>query len=199
MATCTLVPQGGCSGSTPACDIHDDGATYCRGVTSQGTSNNHCTAETECKQGYSCIDDGAGHPSWCARFCESDNNCTGTGSRCIHDLQNANGNPIGAHVCSNACDPYALTGCPTGMSCQGFNDAGGDFSDCVYIGSKTVGTSCTLSSECAAGLLCVNQSNVSTCRKLCVMGNSSTCPSSQTCTGFTDPLTIGTVTYGACD
>jgi len=32
MATaCTLVPpQSGCSGATPACDVDDDGKTFCR-------------------------------------------------------------------------------------------------------------------------------------------------------------------------
>jgi len=134
---CTIVPQSGCSGSTPACDIHDDGSTFCRAVTSQGTSNNHCAVDTECKDGYTCIDDGSAHAAWCARFCTLDSHCTGTGSRCLNELS-SNGNPIGATVCTNACDAYAQTGCPSGMGCMPFNDTSGDFTDCAYKGTTAI-------------------------------------------------------------
>lgn len=198
VATCTLVPQSGCSGSTPACDLHDDGSTFCRAVTSQGTSNNHCVADTECKEGYSCIDDGANHPAWCARFCAQDSQCTGTGSRCVNELSNGT-TPLGVSVCSNACDPYGQTGCPTGMGCLAYNEAAGDFTDCAYMGVKGIGQACTSSTECAGGSMCVTSNGASTCRAICVVGNSSTCAVNHQCVGFTNPITVGNVTYGACN
>jgi hypothetical protein len=195
--SCTLSPQTGCSGSTPACDVHDDGSTFCRAVTSQGTSNNHCAVDTECKAGYSCIDDGTTNPSWCARFCNVDGDCTGTGSRCVDELT-GNGQPLGVVVCSNACDPYAQTGCPTGMGCLPFNDTAGDFTDCAYMGTKSVGQSCTTSAECGDGLMCVSSGTTTTCKRICIVGNNATCGAA-TCIGFTNSLTIGAVTYGACN
>lgn len=196
VASCTLVPQGGCSGSTPACDLHDDGSTFCRAVTSQGTSNNHCSADTECKQGYSCTDDGTANPAWCARFCQLDTHCTGTGSRCVNELTNGS-MPLGVYVCSNACDPYGQSGCPTGMGCLPFEASGGDFTDCQYMGTKLAGQSCTYSTDCGDGLICVSTNNVKTCKPICVVGNNGTCGVGQ-CIGFVNTLTIGGVTYGAC-
>jgi len=199
VSACTIVPQAGCSGSTPACDIHDDGSTYCRGVTSQGTSNNHCAADTECKDGYTCIDDGTtGHTAWCSRFCTQDSQCTGTGSRCVDDLIDGNGNPLDVTVCSNACEPNAQTGCPSAMGCLPFESANGDFTDCTYMGTKGIGQSCVGHEDCSAGSLCVNNNSVKTCKKICIVGASSTCTTG-TCTGFVDPLSIGANTYGACN
>jgi hypothetical protein len=198
VASCTLVPQTGCSSSMPACDLHDDGTTFCRAVTSQGTSNNHCAADTECKEGYSCIDDGANHPAWCARFCAQDSHCTGTGSRCVNELSNGT-TPLGVSVCSNACDPYGQTGCPTGMGCVPFDASAGDFTDCLYMGTKTVGQACATSAECDEGSMCVTSNGVKTCRAICVVGNSSTCATNHQCVGFVNAITIGTVTYGACN
>ena len=200
VTSCTLVPQSGCSGSTPACDVHDDGMTFCRGVTSMGTSNNHCAADTECKTGYSCIDDGVtGHQSWCARFCTQDSGCLGTGSRCVNDLTNGNGDPIGVSVCSNACDPVAQTGCPTGMGCQPYLHSAGNFTDCVYMGNKLDGQVCNSTTECSPGSVCVgNATNGYKCAEVCATNGTNTCASGMTCEGFGTSLTIGTTIYGYC-
>ncbi|NVB78396.1 MAG: hypothetical protein HOV81_08400 [Kofleriaceae bacterium] len=194
-AACTLVPQSGCSGATPACDLDAAGDTYCRAVTSQGTSNNHCSTATACKDGYTCVGDGTTNAAVCSRFCTQDTDCTGTGSRCVDDL--TQNNVVVASVCSNACDPYGQTGCPTGMGCVPYLDSAGSFTDCEYVGTQQVGQSCTYSADCDDGLICVISNNVKTCRELCIVGNNATC-SSGSCSGFTTPLTIGTVTYGSC-
>lgn len=197
---CGLVPQSGCSGATPACDvIDDDGNTGCRAVTSMGTSNNHCTTDTACKDGYTCLGDGvATHTPWCSRFCEVDADCTGTGSRCVIGMQNAAGQPLNIDVCSNACDPYAQTGCPSGMGCLAATATAGDYTDCRYMGTKPDGASCTKSTECLAGSVCAFENTVGACRSYCIVGNNNTCGVGETCVGFTGDLTIGATEYGAC-
>ena len=200
--SCTLVPQGGCSGSTPACDIGDDGKTFCRGVTKQGTSNNHCAADTECKDGYTCIGDGqATHENYCARFCELDNHCLGVGSRCVNELTSSTTSmPLDVRVCSNACEPVAQSGCPTGMGCLPYEYASGDFTDCEYMGTKLTGDACGSSRECSPGAVCVGSSTTPyTCRPLCIVGSPSPCATTtQTCTGLANGLDIGSATYGVC-
>ena len=195
---CMLVPQGGCSGTTPACDIADDATTACRGVTAQGTSNDHCTVDTACKAGYTCVHDGTVATPWCMRFCLHDTDCAGTGSRCVDALDDSMGNPLNVDVCSNACGVYSQTGCPSGMGCLGHDATAGDFTDCAYMGNKLDGATCAGSLECLPGSACVTSGGVSTCRSYCIVGDPSTCASPMTCAGFVSPLTIGTVQFGVC-
>ncbi|HEY5922468.1 MAG TPA: hypothetical protein VIV11_12390 [Kofleriaceae bacterium] len=196
---CTLVPQSGCSGATPACDVNDDGSTSCRAVTSQGTSNSHCMTETACKDGYTCTGDMATARAWCARFCTQDTDCLGIGSRCLIDLENNNGDPLDVTVCTNACDPVTQSGCPTSMGCLPFHAATGDYTDCFYGGAKALGQTCAADSECATGLVCAGPATGATCKKNCIVGAASTCPTGQTCVGYTDAINIGANTYGACN
>jgi len=197
---CALVPQAGCTAtSAPACDLTAamDGTTQCRAVTQSGTSNSHCTLATQCKAGYTCTGDHNGNPSWCARFCTDDTDCTGTGSRCVIDLVNGSGATINVSVCSNACDPYGQTGCPTGMGCVLRGDGDGDYTDCLYQGTKLVGESCATARDCSPGNVCATYQGVKTCRATCIVGNASTC-SSGVCSPYQDPVSIGGVNYGAC-
>jgi cysteine-rich repeat protein len=200
-AACSLVPQSGCSGATPACDIGGLDVTECRGVTSMGTSNNHCSADTECKAGYTCItDDGAANAvPWCARFCLADGDCTGTGSRCIIGLLDENDDPLNVKVCSNACNPDEQTGCPSGMGCIALGAPGGDFTDCRYMGNTLDGDSCDTSTDCREGSTCVTYGTIKSCQSYCVVGDDSTCPQLLECSGFSTPLMIGNTEYGICD
>jgi hypothetical protein len=196
---CVLVPQAGCSGATPACDLTTGIDPGCRAVTKQGTSNDHCTLATDCKAGFTCIHDT--EPSdapFCSRFCLHDGDCTGTGSRCVDGLDDDNGKPIGVTVCSNACDPFGQTGCPSGMGCIGVDDAGGDFTDCIYMAGKPDGSACTTTNECLAGSVCVDDAGTATCEPYCHVNNAATCTSGTTCTGFASPLVIAGIEYGAC-
>ena len=200
VAACTLLPQAGC-GSGDACDLTaaDDGTVGCRDVTSQGTANNHCAVDTACRAGYTCVHDGANSP-WCSRFCDADAECDGTGSRCVDQLVDHNNQPLDVFTCSNACDPYGQSGCPTGMGCLGFDDGNDDFSDCEYMTNKPDGAACTDSEECTPGAMCVTSNNVKTCRPTCIAGNDNTCADVDTvCDSFTSPLIIGGIEYGACE
>ncbi|CAN5668813.1 hypothetical protein BH11MYX1_BH11MYX1_57090 [soil metagenome] len=196
VTACALLPQSGCSGATPACDLTaaDDGSTACRAVTVQGTSNNHCSVDTGCKAGYTCVHDAnATDTPWCARFCAADSDCLGTGSRCVDDLGGTN-----VVTCSNACDPYGQSGCPTGMGCMGYEATGGDFTDCIYQGAVPQAGACTTDHDCEDGLACVSHGSQKTCQPYCVVGNSNTCFANEICAAFVHPLVIGTVEYGAC-
>ncbi|MDQ3369693.1 MAG: DUF4215 domain-containing protein [Myxococcota bacterium] len=195
---CVLVPQGGCSGATPACDLTDGGDTECRAVTGQGTSNSHCAQDTACRAGYTCIGDGTAATPWCARFCLADGDCLGTGSRCVIGLANTAGMPLNVDTCSNACDPLAQTGCPSGMGCVARGASAGAFTDCGYMGTKADGQVCTATSDCRPGSDCITSGSVKTCRKYCVVGNNSTCPTGQSCAGFIGGITIGTTQFGSC-
>ncbi len=198
---CSVLPQSGCAAPTPACDLTaaDDGTLACREVTHQGVSNSHCPADTDCKTGYTCVHgDTAAEVPWCARFCGHDSDCLGVGSRCVDPLVDNAGNDLGIDVCSNACNPYSQSGCPSGMGCLGSTDPGGNFSDCEYMSNTPDGQACTHSTDCRTGSTCVNDGGTSQCESYCLVGDDTTCLSGLACDGFVTPLMIGTVEYGAC-
>jgi cysteine-rich repeat protein len=198
-AACSLVPQGGCSGATPACDIGGVDVTECRAVTSQGTSNSHCSVSTACKAAYTCIgDSGSNDPGWCARFCLADQDCSGVGSRCVTSLVDENHDPLNVKVCSNACNPVTQSGCPSNMGCVASNAPTGSYTDCRYMGTAADGASCTVTTDCLEGSTCVMIGAAKTCRAYCVVGDDSTCLGNDTCDGFATPLMFGTTEYGIC-
>jgi hypothetical protein len=205
-ASCTLLPQSGCTGAAPACDLTsaDDGTVACREVTATGTEDDHCPVDTACAIGYTCTHDSvAADVPWCAEFCADDTGCTGgAGSRCVIALVGTQDQDLNLDVCSNACDPDAQTGCPSNMACYGFLDTGGNYTDCAYPGTIAVGDTCAHSEDCVLGAACVEQDDgnntTTTCEYYCVVGDDTTCPDEDTCTGFSTPLTIGATEYGAC-
>ncbi|HUJ57590.1 MAG TPA: hypothetical protein VLX92_03845 [Kofleriaceae bacterium] len=199
---CTLVPQSGCSGADPACDLTaaDDGTVGCRAVTKQGVSNSHCALDTDCKTGYTCVHDDANSADapWCARFCDVDGDCTGIGSRCVDQLVDHNDHGLGIYTCSNSCDVYEQARCPSGMGCLGFTDAGGNYTDCAYMGTTPDGDACTASDQCELGSSCVTVGGASTCAAYCLFGDDTTCDGTELCNEFATPLTINGVEYGFC-
>jgi hypothetical protein len=201
-AGCELVPQGGCTGSAPACDLTsaDDGTVDCRAVTKAGIGDDHCPTDTACAVGYTCThgsDDAAQEP-WCARFCDLDTDCSGIGSRCVIGLVGSAGEALDIDVCSEACDLVGQTGCPSEMACYGFEDGSGDYTDCDYPGTTALGGDCSIDQDCVAGAVCVEHGTKTTCEPVCVVGDDTSCASDETCEGFTVPLNIGSDEYGAC-
>lgn len=201
---CTLVPQSGCDGATPACDLtfSYDGSTECRAVTHQGASTSHCALDTDCMAGFTCLQGATPSQTWCARFCEHDSDCMGVGSRCVDPVMDAMGHAIpDVWTCSTSCDPVARTGCPSGMGCGVWADANGgaDFSDCAYMGTTAADGSCDYDDECRPGTTCVNLSTGgSVCEKYCRVGHDTDCPTDETCLSFTTPVTVGGIEYGTC-
>jgi cysteine-rich repeat protein len=205
--TCDLIPQAGCTTtSSPACDLDATGAsTACRAVTGTGTSLSHCPHTTDCEAGYTCLKD-HDFPSqapWCSPFCLGDLDCTGVGSRCLHQLTDIHGQLISAHVCTNACDPIHQTGCPSGMGCVGeyAPDTGPDYTQCIYMAGQADGSTCTDENQCKPGSDCVNDTTTGNaeCARYCIYTPSQLgCPAGQLCTRFNTSLIIGTKEYGAC-
>ena len=194
---CTLVPQAGCP-SGAACDLDATGsATECRDVTAQGTSNSLCATETACRAGYTCLSN-AGGGSSCAKFCETDSDCNGDGSRCVIGIADGNGNDTGHDVCSNHCDPAAQSGCPTGMACFAQHRGAGDITDCRFQGTTPIGALCSTQSQCEPGSSCITYQGQGRCLAYCVVGDPSACDVDETCLSLTNPITIGAVEYGHC-
>ncbi len=163
-----------------------------------GTSNDHCSVDTACKLGYTCVAFAAvGSTPVCSRFCAHDSDCLGTGSRCVDGLVGNMGQDLHVTVCSNACDVYGQTGCPSGMGCYGVDATAGDFTDCAYFAGAADGAACTSTTDCLAGSVCVDFGATKTCESYCVVGNDATCGSG-TCASFASTLHVGTVTYGYC-
>jgi hypothetical protein len=196
---CTLVPQSGCVAASPACDVdRDDHSTVCRAAVAGSTSDSACSAAAACGVGFTCVDLGVDKDQ-CRKFCNTDFECSGTGTRCIRDLLDASAIPIpGVKLCSNSCSPTPQSGCPASTNCipVKVTDGKPNYTDCFSAGTKSVGASCLNSHECAIGLACFGFSVPGVCKKLCDAGIASTCPNGQTCSGGVD---VGGRNYGQCD
>jgi cysteine-rich repeat protein len=196
---CELVsPQSGCEG-TQACDIvTDDGETGCRDVTGSGTSNSHCATDTACSAGYTCVGDLAiPDDTECMRFCNTDANCNGDGSRCLIELADGDGNPIpDVTLCTNHCEPLTQNGCPSGQGCIIFDDGPDDFTDCEVMGNRLDGQSCTETEQCMEGSICVGTIVGAECASMCEVGDS--CPTGGVCGPFSTPVIISGIEIGVC-
>jgi hypothetical protein len=194
---CTLVPQSGCD-TGEACDLGAVDPTECRDVTANGQADSLCESFTRCAAGFTCVAQDANTDS-CMKFCNTDAQCNGVGARCVIGLLDDAGDPIpDVEVCSNSCDPVDQTGCPSGLGCLPFDMAGGDYSDCLDMGTRLDGQSCSDHTDCLAGSLCVNETGGgSTCHEMCEVGVS-TC-GALTCLGFVDVILLGGQEVGACD
>ena len=193
---CVLVPQSGCA-TGGACDIADDttGETGCRDITVMGTSDSRCADDTECSAGFTCVSDKT--LSYCMRFCAAEGDCPGTNSRCAFNLTNSSGTQLGVKVCSNSCSVLAQTGCPSGTGCIGIESSAGDFTDCRKMEGQLDGQTCTSSTECLPGSVCVSDGSGKTCREYCDTADV-ICSSGEVCTAFSTPLVISGITLGAC-
>jgi hypothetical protein len=144
-----------------------------------------------CASGNICLAD-----SKCYKFCRTDADCPGQGS-CLYDLLFSSGLSSGKKACSGppqACSPTApgTVGCPAGQGCYMFGGAAGNM--CLTAGTRDVGQSCSSTTECDPGNLCVSvNGGGSTCLQVCNLA-SPTCGGGRTCR----MLTGGGNQYGAC-
>ncbi len=170
-----------------------------------------CQSNADCAAGSQCFDYGqlGCNVKVCLRFCDTDNDCGGAsdagggpGSFCREPVACGAINTA-YHTCSADCDPTGTaaaagrTGCPAGLAC--LLPASMDHVACACPEStrtRTEGTSCTSTTQCAPGLIC-EQACKAVCRceaknGVCTAANDCVAPGT-TCT----PLG-GEILYGVC-
>lgn len=208
---CSILPQCGCDDpARPVCDLDRNnlptGATACRADNFGGTESTVCTMATTCAAEHVCV-------GRCRRFCEDDDDCPGAGGLCIIDLTYGNPpmNVPGATTCTTDCIPTQANNatCPSGWACHIYRESDGAqryLTDCDAPPASGGGTGavCADNGDCRPGLDCVNLNpGGPQCRPTCICpgGNcaAGTCTGgSGSCRGYTTPVVIGPVTYGAC-
>ena len=147
---------------------------------SGGTSTLTCSMQADCAPGWSCIGDGVGGGQ-CRRWCRIGNSdcndeqfCARFGSGGVYSDTTEVG------FCTAQCEPWVETSCETSQQCRhqgNWGDKPGAF-DCWPGGTST--TSCSVSSDCAPGWLCMVWDQ---CRKYCRVGGSD-CADGQFCGPF---------------
>jgi hypothetical protein len=206
----TSVPDGGCqvqnlgpcdpvcqncgSGKKCTLDLFDAGLAKCldNGTVQGGaacTQNSSASGNVDdCVAGNLCLNSGT-----CMHFCRADGDCPSNGA-CLVTVTVVSGDagvPSNTKVCRSpdTCDPMANTGCTTPKGCLLFGNDTQTF--CLTHGTGTDGVGCTYLNDCQAGFMCMDESGVGVCRKLCRIAAPS-CPS-YTCQGVQ-----GFTLYGVC-
>ena len=118
-----------------------------------------------------------------------------------------------APTCGNAttgCDPVTLQGCTlTDPNCDVVVDGTGMGLEgaCVPAGRSGPGATCSLTSDCAMGLVCLQgmTTGAFACRRLCCMGDDAWCQTAPApvpgtlCTGRIHAPSGGSTPYGYCE
>lgn len=192
---CAVFPQCGCAAGQNCNVTNTSGKTSCVAAGSDGL-HDACTASGECQKGMQCI------AGLCVPFCNSDSDCTISGSpRCkaVQYLPTGSTTPAdvpGLKICLSQCDVLnPTTVCGPNTSCF-FPYLSDDTTECTAAGTSTVKGGCASSSfSCAPGYTCVNDGD---CFKWCRIGFPGDCPAGRTCTGFMTPIMKAAVEYGVC-
>jgi hypothetical protein len=195
---CRLVsPQCGCAAGQ-GCYIGSAGTRIC-GTPGPEVEAEECTGETACRAGLLCL--GAGDTGYCARFCESDAQCTaGPGSICVTELSDGAGGSIpDVTLCSIDCDPTSFVDCPFGAACTIYREAAGAmryFTSCRPEGFGFPGDPCVTEEDCQYGHFCADAGLGRECLTWCT--DDFDCDFSQLCNPFETPVTVGGIEYGFC-
>ncbi len=216
---CDILSQCGCEGTpaTPVCDLDfqmlTTGATKCRANNFSGTESTTCTMTATCGPLHVCVG------GRCRKYCDDDNDCPGAGGLCLIELTQGNPAmpiPNAPETCSTDCNPTAASNaaCPATWACHIYleDPTPGTPGDEQYLTDCNappqtgggVASVCTGNTSCNATLDCVNLNpGGPQCRPTCVCpgGNcaAGSCPGGTgSCRGYTTPVVLGTVTYGAC-
>ncbi|HXJ22574.1 MAG TPA: hypothetical protein VMT03_20315 [Polyangia bacterium] len=176
-ASCNPTCQSGCECGWCGLDI--DGKVKCLEGTpgTKTVPGTVCdpTNPNDCAPGLYCRAEQCGGGR-CYKFCESDDDCSGTNTKC-RVSQN------GVQLCllpDPSCDPVNVnqSGCPSGFACYPANPG----TVCECPGSSGSGVSCLLTETCLPGYQCVTLTNMikdATCQRLC--RTSSDCGGGSTC------------------
>jgi|GEM_PF-5036806 hypothetical protein len=151
-----------------------------------------CAADNDCLAGSVCIT-GLVTGNQCGRLCDPAAPATCSTGVCI-----PSGLP-GIGACMIGCDPVAQTGCGA-RGCYLLQNTG----DTPFVtacgrlaGTGRDGAACTVTQECAAGFVCLDDGTASACRPLCDLATGRGCTAG-TCNPGTSPLRAGATEYGGC-
>ncbi len=192
---CRLAPaQCGCP-TGQSCHLDAANARTCsvRGPEREGEA---CTNPSDCAAGLQCI----GTPGHCARYCNSDADCSGTGSICGITLSDGSGGSLpGVTLCTVSCDPLSGSGCPASQGCAVFRETTGamrGFTGCRPAGFGLQYDPCTSEADCQTGHVCIDIGFGRECTPLC--RDSFDCGLLDLCNAFSPSLTVGATEYGYC-
>jgi hypothetical protein len=145
--------------------------------------------------------------STCAKFCDSDADCTGPFGLCNKTVPDGLGNTVpGVKVCAENCNPITNAGCPVpGTACQDgaeFTISYTPLTDCMPSGLGTQDAPCNPTlGDCAVGFGCFfNGANPpeSICMRYC-NNTTSPCATGLQCgTLLAGPGGNQTTGYGIC-
>lgn len=194
------VPQCGCAAGEQ-CSVDGVGVAC---APMGNTANGQVCTGNDCSPGLLCVNTTAS-TSTCAKFCDSDADCTAPGGLCIIGLNDANNNVIpGVTLCTENCDPTTSIGCPVaGTSCEVVQEAAGQMrflTHCTAAGAGQQNDPCVSSADCAPKFNCFNTTMPSAvkCLKNCKASAPNGCPAGTTCKFFAVPELVGVEKYGAC-
>ena len=193
------LPQCGCD-EDQRCTVDGLGTRFCDKTGSARLGEECAAGDGDCGAGAICVGLSATLHA-CAAFCEADTDCA-VGGLCIRHLSDGNGGALpGVALCTEACDPAALTGCAaSGTSCALLHETDGAqrwYTQCVVPTSTSHDGDACDATPCGPGLVCVDLDSVKTCRALCVVGGGG-CEAPTQCTAFQNAVTVGSVEYGSC-
>ncbi len=195
---CDIHEQCGC-GDDEACDIDPSevGETACREVSAFGGHADTCDGLTGCRPGFVCVGD---EPSFCRRYCQSDDDCPGAGALCRVELTDRDLTMCGFHCNAARTDG---DGCPEarpGCYFLPIDDGPEHFTVCRAPGTAGHGQPCPSESrfDCRAGHVCLLFSGEPECRRTCVIGQAGGCPGDTVCRQHPSTPRVGEVEYGFC-
>jgi len=173
-------PTCGTGCSCGWCGVDSSGAVACLpGTPGTATAGMACdpSKPAACAPGLYCrAECGTGR---CYKFCDTSSDCPNGGS-CNFSVPGTS-----ILLCSDACDPIAQTGCPSGYGCYPSGSTG----ECDCAGTGKTGASCMLAHDCVPGATCIGPQNATTCQKIC--GSNADCGPLGICNSFG-------ATYGYC-
>jgi hypothetical protein len=199
--TCEYLPGSGCGcGGFKKCSVVDDttGASDCVTVGANPLPAwAKCNGDADCQGGTWCDY----RNKTCKTICNGAGDCP-KGAQCISAKQMDGVTDIpGLKVCTAHCDPEAASPCGANVTCE-YDLPITEF-DCFASNNLMAGVNCTVSAECAAGLVCVKIVNTSQCYPWCHpvdnLKKNLKCPAAN---AYCDPLqvkaTYNGIDYGFC-
>jgi hypothetical protein len=190
---CSPSPQCGCS-PTQTCDIVNTKGTTACVTAGNAPMGKPCTATAGCALGLTCLF------GTCHAFCDAKGTCSQPGAGACLQVQTEDGADVpNLRVCQVACelqDPNSCGGKTNAGVGACYSDGKGG-TDCQEGGTHAENEKCSQEDKCGPGLVCVNTSSSSSCKRWCRLGHND-CGGTAKCAGFSNEVKVGNVVYGAC-